>query len=198
MKLSKIKNIAITSLMLLVVVSTGFSQSKKSCNHDLPVFFPLSISDFVKISSLYGYRNHPVLNKFKKHNGVDLVAEEGKPVYATANGTVTKASYDRGYGNHVIIEHKGDAKTLYGHLRSLKVRKGQKIKRGDILGYVGQTGLATGPHLHYEMWIKDIKVDPFIMWKLFLKKSQQVSASLNDHHGHNHDHDHESKGIEVN
>ena len=144
-------------------------------NRDVPASFPLSSSDFIRISSKFGYRKHPVLNKLKKHNGIDLVAKEGRPVYATGNGKVTVAGYQKGYGNYVVIAHKGRIKTLYGHLKKYKVNKHQRVKRGDIIGYVGQTGMATGPHLHYEMWVKNIKVDPFMIWKLLLKKSGQLS-----------------------
>ncbi|GAA4277193.1 M23 family metallopeptidase [Aquimarina mytili] len=146
-------------------------------NHNaLPKYFPLKKNDFVRVSSGYGYRKHPIEMKSKMHFGIDLVATKGKPVYTTATGIVQKVSYEKGYGNHVVIAHFQEIKTLYGHLWVIVVRQGQKVKQGDLIGFVGDTGKVTGPHLHYEVWVKDKKVDPLLVWKNLLKMNTKKMA----------------------
>jgi murein DD-endopeptidase MepM/ murein hydrolase activator NlpD len=86
------------------------------------------------------------------HSGMDFTAPVGTPIHATGNGTVGKVEYDgRGYGNNVIINHGWGFESLYGHMSKISVKAGQKINRGDLIGYVGSTGASTGPHLHYEV-----------------------------------------------
>ncbi|HEY0059359.1 MAG TPA: M23 family metallopeptidase [Flavisolibacter sp.] len=95
------------------------------------------------------------------HAGLDFTAPQGTPIYATADGTVKVSSYsDRGYGNHVIINHGYGYETLYGHMVRIKARTGQRVKRGEIIGYVGSTGKSTGPHCHYEVHKNGQKLDP--------------------------------------
>jgi murein DD-endopeptidase MepM/ murein hydrolase activator NlpD len=95
------------------------------------------------------------------HEGIDFSAPIGTEIYATGNGTVAKTEYNgRGYGNNVIINHGFGYSTLYGHMSRFAVRPGQKIKRGDVIGYVGNTGSSTGPHVHYEVWKSGKKIDP--------------------------------------
>ncbi len=105
------------------------------------------------ITSRYGYRVHPVTKRRESfHGGIDIAAREGTPVKASADGTVVKAAYLRnGYGKLVIIEHEKELTTYYGHLSEIRVEKGQKVLRGDVIGTVGRTGNATGPHLHFEV-----------------------------------------------
>ncbi len=128
-------------------------------------YFPLSSNDFSRISSPYGYRKHPIHKKVMMHRGVDLAAAKGKPVYAAASGVVEIADYEKSYGNRVLIAHLKDLKTLYGHLWIKMVRPGDKVSKGQLIGFVGDTGLATGPHLHYEVWVRGERVDPMIIWK---------------------------------
>ncbi len=119
--------------------------------------------DFVRVSSSFGNRKHPISGKWKKHKGTDYAAKTGTPIMSTANGTVTFASWKGGYGNCVIIKHGEKYKTLYAHLSKFKkgVGKGTYVKQGDIIGYVGSTGYSTGPHLHYEFFVNGVQVDHY-------------------------------------
>lgn len=103
-----------------------------------------------RISSQYGMRFHPIQKKHKLHGGVDIAAPEGTPVWATSAGVVSFAGVQRGYGRTVIINHPGGLQTLYAHLSVIGVRVRQPVIPGQVIGAVGQTGAATGPHLHYE------------------------------------------------
>ncbi|WP_232023473.1 M23 family metallopeptidase [Thiomicrorhabdus aquaedulcis] len=121
--------------------------------------------DYVRITSKFNpKRFHPVLKEWRAHRGVDYGGPIGTPIRATGNGKVVFAGWGKGYGNHVKIQHAGKYLTLYGHLSKFgNFKQGSTIKQGDILGYLGQTGLATGPHLHYEFRINDVHVDPLNM-----------------------------------
>ncbi|WP_237437749.1 M23 family metallopeptidase [Altericroceibacterium endophyticum] len=112
------------------------------------------------LTSGYGMRNHPVLRKRARHNGVDLAATRGTPVYATADGLIARAFRFGSYGNYVQIEHGGDLQTRYAHLQSYTVHAGERVHKGDLIGYVGSTGRSTGPHLHYEVRVAGEPVDP--------------------------------------
>lgn len=112
------------------------------------------------ISSPYGWRIHPITGMREFHHGVDIAAPLGTPVRATANGIVVYAGKTRFNGNFVIIEHGYGYSTLYAHLKKYKVKIGQRVERGDVIGYVGSTGLSTGPHLHYEVWKHKRRVNP--------------------------------------
>ena len=113
-----------------------------------------------RVSSSYGMRNHPVLRKRARHNGIDLAAPTGTPIYATADGTVERANWFGSYGNYIQIEHGNAIETRFGHLSRIVVTDGQKVRKGDLIGYVGTTGRSTGPHLHYEVRIAGEPVDP--------------------------------------
>lgn len=118
---------------------------------------------FRRISSKFTRRRyHPVLKKWRAHRGVDYAAATGTPVRATADGVVSKIARERGYGNVVLIKHYNVYTTVYGHLRRFakNMRRGRKVRQGQVIGYVGQTGLATGPHLHYEFRIRGKHKDP--------------------------------------
>jgi murein DD-endopeptidase MepM/ murein hydrolase activator NlpD len=112
------------------------------------------------IVSRFGYRYHPVLHYSRLHAGVDIGAGEGSGVYAAASGEVFYASWRGGYGQCIIVLHGGGMSTLYGHLSRISVRSGQTIKRGQLIGAVGSTGLATGPHLHFEVRRNGVPVNP--------------------------------------
>ena len=114
----------------------------------------------VRLTSGYGMRDHPVLRKRAHHNGVDLAAAHGTPVYATADGFIGKAQYWGSYGNYVQIEHGGELETRYAHLSSYTVSMGDTVHKGDLIGYIGSTGRSTGPHLHYEVRVGGEPVDP--------------------------------------
>ena len=113
-----------------------------------------------RLSSGYGSRIHPVLGRRKGHKGVDLAAPTGTPVYATADGTVSRANWFSSYGKFISLEHGADMQTRYAHLSRIVVNAGDSVKKGELIGYVGSTGRSTGPHLHYEVRIAGKAVDP--------------------------------------
>lgn len=127
----------------------------------IPAILPVSLKDEkVYRSSGYGYRIHPIYKTRKMHAGIDFAGPIGTPIYATGNGKVIKVGTDRGYGKHVIIDHGYSYKTHYAHLSAYTVRRGQKVKRGEIIGFLGNSGRSTGPHCHYEVLKNDIPVNP--------------------------------------
>lgn len=113
-----------------------------------------------RMSSGFGMRFHPVLKQNRMHNGLDIAAPSGTPIHAAAPGVVITAGWLRGYGNTVIIDHGGGLSTLYGHASRIYVRSGQRVSRGDRIAAVGATGLATGPHLHFETRVNGTPVNP--------------------------------------
>ena len=119
--------------------------------------------DFARISSLFSMgRKHPILNKIRAHQGVDYAAPRGTPIKATGDGKVILAGSRGGYGNTVIIQHGETYRTLYGHMQGFAkgIRDGSNVKQGQVIGYIGTTGLSTGPHLHYEFQVNGVHVDP--------------------------------------
>ncbi len=126
----------------------------------IPAIQPVANKDLKRVASGFGYRIHPIFKTHKFHSGLDFTAPQGTPVYATGNGTVTTAESGNGYGNHVIINHGFGYQSLYGHLSRMKVRPGRVIKRGELLGYIGSTGISTAPHLHYEIIKGKNKINP--------------------------------------
>jgi len=119
--------------------------------------------DFTRISSRFSLgRKHPILNRIRAHKGVDYAAAQGTPIKATGNGKIIFAGQNNGYGNYILIQHGKHYQTLYGHMRGFAkgMRSGVSVQQGQIIGYVGMTGLATGPHLHYEFRVNRVHVDP--------------------------------------
>jgi len=119
--------------------------------------------DFTRISSRFSRaRKHPILHRIRAHNGVDYAAPYGTPVKATSDGKIILAGKKGGYGNTVVIKHRIKYTTLYAHLKHFArgIRSGKKVKQGQIIGYVGSSGLATGPHLHYEFRVHNVHRDP--------------------------------------
>ena len=113
-----------------------------------------------RMSSDYGMRNHPVLGRRASHKGVDLAAPTGTPIYATADGVVERADWFSSYGLFIKIDHGADLETRYAHMSKLAVAAGERVRKGDVIGYVGSTGRSTGPHLHYEVRIDGQAVNP--------------------------------------
>ncbi|WP_349513189.1 M23 family metallopeptidase [Erythrobacter sp. NFXS35] len=113
-----------------------------------------------QLTSGYGMRTHPVLGGRRRHNGIDLAAPTGTPVYATADGIIGRADWFSSYGLYISIDHGADMETRYAHLSRLAVAAGDNVKKGDLIGYVGSTGRSTGPHLHYEVRIDGLAVSP--------------------------------------
>ena len=139
----------------------GFVRNKEVLLASTPAIQPVSNINLNRIASGFGYRIDPVYKTVKMHAGLDFAAPQGTPIYATAEGTVILAgNVGNGYGNHVIIRHGYGYETLYGHMFKVKARVGQKVKRGEIIGYVGSTGKSTGPHCHYEVHKNDRPLDP--------------------------------------
>ncbi|MBP3418991.1 MAG: M23 family metallopeptidase [Marinifilaceae bacterium] len=127
----------------------------------IPAILPVSLKDKkVHKSSGFGYRIHPIYKTRKFHAGVDFSGPIGTPIYATGNGKVIKVGTDSGYGKHVIIDHGYSYKTHYAHMSAYTVKRGQKVKRGEIIGFLGNSGRSTGPHCHYEVLKNDIAVNP--------------------------------------
>lgn len=116
--------------------------------------------DAMRLTSSFGMRTHPVLGKRMRHNGIDIPASTGTPIYAPADGVVGRAQRLGGYGNYAEISHGNGIETRFGHMSRIAVFPGQRIKQGQIVGYVGSTGRSTGPHLHYEVRIAGTPVNP--------------------------------------
>lgn len=112
------------------------------------------------MTSDFGMRVHPILGRRQGHKGIDLAAPTGTPVYAPADGIVSRASAFSSYGLYISIEHGGELQTRYGHLSRLNVAEGQAVHKGDLIGFVGSTGRSTGPHLHYEVRVDGVAVNP--------------------------------------
>lgn len=113
-----------------------------------------------RITSGFGARRHPILGYVRRHNGMDFGAPHGAPIYAVSDGTIAVAGYSGGYGRFVRINHGGNLGTGYGHMSRIAVSAGQHVRRGQIIGYVGSSGLSTGPHLHYELYRGGVPVNP--------------------------------------
>lgn len=126
-----------------------------------------------RLTSGYGMRNHPVLRKRRRHKGVDLAAPTGTPVYATADGMIGRADWFSSYGLYISIDHGADMETRYAHLSKLAVAAGERVRKGDLIGYVGSTGRSTGPHLHYEVRVDGVAVDPI---PYMVDRTPQVAA----------------------
>lgn len=127
----------------------------------IPAIQPVSNRDLDRIASGFGMRIDPVYGTPKMHKGLDFTASQGTPIYATGNGVVTESGFSEGgYGNHVLINHGYGYETLYGHMVKVKAREGQRVKRGELIGWVGSSGKSTGPHCHYEVHVNGVEVDP--------------------------------------
>ncbi len=126
----------------------------------IPSIFPLYENELKKIGSGFGMRKHPILHSMKMHKGIDLVAKKGSKIMSTGKGVVKSAHYSMGYGKCVKIDHGFGYVSVYAHMSKIKVKKGQKVNHGDLIGLVGNTGRSTGSHLHYEVWINGKAVNP--------------------------------------
>lgn len=127
----------------------------------IPSIQPISNRTLNRVASGYGYRIDPVYKDRRLHAGLDFTAPIGTPIYAAADGVVKDAGFNTGgYGNRVVVNHGFGYETLYAHMVRIKARVGTKVKRGEVIGYVGSTGKSTGPHLHYEVHKNGIQLDP--------------------------------------
>ncbi len=134
---------------------------KEEMLRSIPAILPISNKDLTRTASGYGLRIHPIYKIIKFHAGMDFTAPSGTDIYVTGDGTVaTVISSKRGLGNHIIINHGFGYTSIYAHLDSFNVRAGQKVRRGDVIGFVGSTGMSVAPHLHYEIKLNGTNVDP--------------------------------------
>lgn len=137
------------------------AENKEKLYAAIPAIQPVSNKQLMALASGFGMRTHPIYKVRKMHTGIDFAASIGTPIYATADGKVTSVEVKfSGYGKLVEIDHGFGYKTRYAHMHEFAVREGQHVKRGDLIGYVGNTGLSTAPHLHYEVLINGAQVDP--------------------------------------
>ena len=137
------------------------AKNKESLLSSIPSIQPVNSSDLRRMASGYGYRIDPFTKARRMHFGMDFSAKRGTPIYATGDGTVSRAdSRAAGFGKHVRIDHGFGYVSIYAHMDSYKVVKGDKVKRGDLIGYVGSTGRSVAPHLHYEIVKDGVKINP--------------------------------------
>jgi len=126
-----------------------------------PAIQPVSIKELTHFGSPFGFRLHPILRIYRMHAGIDLTCPRGTPIFSTADGIVREAGYTSGgYGNKILVDHGYGYQTLYGHCDKIFVKDGDRVKRGDIIGSVGSTGLSVAPHLHYEVHVNGKPVNP--------------------------------------
>ncbi len=137
------------------------SREKENMLRSIPAIIPISTKDLTRIASGFGLRIHPIYKISKFHAGMDFTAPLGTEVYSSGDGTIESVNSGlRGMGNYVVINHGFGYSSLYAHLDSYSVKPGQKVHRGDVIGYVGNTGLSIAPHLHYEIKLNGLNVDP--------------------------------------
>ena len=137
------------------------AEAKNDLLEAIPAIQPVKNEDLKRMASGFGYRSDPFTKAKKFHKGMDFTSRIGTPIYATGNGVVTNTDNSlSGYGNHVEIQHGFGYKTLYAHMSRYNCKPGQKVKRGDVIGFVGSTGRSQGPHLHYEVYKDGEVVNP--------------------------------------
>ncbi|HXB41032.1 MAG TPA: M23 family metallopeptidase [Bacteroidia bacterium] len=164
------------------------AKNKEEMINSIPAIMPLNIKNLIRQPGGFGWRTHPIYKTQEFHPGMDFPAAEGVPIYATGDGVVEQSDANmQGYGNHVVINHGYSYQTLYGHMSKILVKAGQKVKRGQLIGLVGSTGLSTAPHLHYEVIKNGQKVNPINFYyndlspeeyQQMLQLSQQSSQSF--------------------
>lgn len=141
----------------------------------------------LRTTSGFGPRRAPMRGASRNHKGIDFAGPIGTPIYATADGLIGRAKWVRGYGKFIEIEHGNELQTRYAHLSAMNVRYGQRVKKGDVIGYMGSTGNSTGSHLHYEVRIAGIAVNPLAFLaapvKYDINKSKQLMANQNTVNG---------------
>jgi len=137
------------------------AKNNESLLSSIPTIQPISNSDLKRMASGFGWRTDPFTKKRKRHWGMDFSAERGSPIYATGDGKISRAdNRAAGFGNHVRIDHGFGYVSIYAHMDNISVRRGNRVKRGDIIGYVGSSGRSVAPHLHYEITKDGKKIDP--------------------------------------
>jgi len=174
------KELVIQSKSLDEIVA--LAKQKEKLLAAIPAIQPVKNEDLKQMASGFGYRSDPFTKIRKFHYGMDFTARTGTPIYATGDGVVYKADASlSGYGNHIEINHGYGYKTLYAHLSKYNCRPGQRVKRGDIIGYVGSTGRSQAPHLHYEVFKGSERVNPlnFYYGSISAKEYIEISKLAN-------------------
>lgn len=118
------------------------------------------VPQYTRVSSVYGWRTHPITGQQAFHSGVDLAAAQGEPVYASQAGRVTFSAVAGGYGERVVVDHGENYRSTYNHLMARAVDAGDQVDAGELVGWIGSTGASTGPHLHFEIYVGDVAMDP--------------------------------------
>jgi murein DD-endopeptidase MepM/ murein hydrolase activator NlpD len=140
---------------------TKLAKEKEKLLASIPAIQPINNEDLTRMASGFGWRSDPFTKARKMHRGMDFTAPKGTPVYATGDGKVTRAdNRSSGFGKHIRIDHEYGYMTLYAHLSRYNVKRGQKVERGDIIGFVGNTGRSEAPHVHYEVWKDEERINP--------------------------------------
>jgi len=180
------KQIAIQSKSLDEIAE--LAKEKESLLASIPAMQPVRNEDLKRMASGFGFRSDPFTKVRKMHKGMDFTAPRGTPVFASGDGVVIRAdNRSSGYGKHIRVDHGYGYKTLYAHLHKYNVKKGQKVKRGDVIGFVGSTGRSQAPHLHYEVRKDGRHINPINFYygnltpeefAILLEKSRQENQSL--------------------
>ncbi|MCL5246868.1 M23 family metallopeptidase [Cellulophaga sp. 20_2_10] len=167
---------------------TKLAEEKEKFLEAIPAIQPISNEDLTRMASGYGWRSDPFTKVRKMHWGMDFTSPRGTPIYASGNGKVTRAdASSTGYGKHIRIDHGYGYLTLYAHMSKYNVTAGQKVKRGDLIGFVGSTGRSEAPHLHYEVWKDGDRINPInfyygnlsaLEFENLLKHASQENQSL--------------------
>ena len=160
------------------------AKEKESLLSRIPAIQPVKNEDLTRVASGWGWRIDPFTKARKFHFGMDFTAKTGTPVYASGDGKVKRADNNSsGYGNHVRIDHGNGYVSLYAHLSRYNVHKGQRVKRGDIVGFVGNTGRSTGPHLHYEIFKDGTRINPlnFYYGHLSAEEFDEMRKAAEEH-----------------
>lgn len=147
-------------LPVITFLLMSFNYKNNNSLENIPSILPIKKGEFYKISSGFGMRHHPILKVKRMHNGVDFSAKMGTEIRATADGIVTFANHNKGYGKMVVIKHNDVYETIYSQMKDFTVSNGAKVKKGQVIGYVGMSGNSSGPHLHYEVIKNKKNVNP--------------------------------------
>ncbi|WP_233884489.1 M23 family metallopeptidase [Tenacibaculum piscium] len=152
------KQMVVQSKSLDEIVS--LAKEKEKMLASIPAIQPVKNQDLKRMASGYGMRLHPILKSWRMHNGMDFTAPTGTPIFASGNGKIKKAHRSASFGNVVYIDHGYGYETIYAHMSKIATREGKQVKRGDLIGYVGNTGRSAAPHLHYEVHKNGRPVNP--------------------------------------
>jgi murein DD-endopeptidase MepM/ murein hydrolase activator NlpD len=176
------RQLYVQSNSLEELVNIGRTQEERlKC---IPAIQPIANKDLKRMASGYGMRIHPIYRIPKFHSGMDFSAPTGTDIYATGNGVVIFSGWKQNYGNCITVDHGFGYQTLYGHLSKSNARVGQKVTRGEVIGYVGSTGLSTGPHLHYEVIVRGKHDDPSKYYFMDLSPQEyEQMIQLAENHG---------------